>query len=99
MLLITIIKTVITLQPYRFRYVLSSLCSGTVLGKMFTVFGGLDCIGDVGTLTVLGILHKKKLCGIHNTVKVPKSTVQSKPPSTVTLHQEQYRSIRMTAHT
>jgi len=61
MLLITIIKTVITLQSYRFRYVLSSLCSGTVLGKMFTVFGGLDCI-DVGTLTVLGILHKKKNC-------------------------------------
>ena len=57
MLLITIIKTVITLQPYRVRYVLSSLCFGTALGEVFTVFGGLDCTTDIGTLTVLCIPH------------------------------------------
>ena len=50
MLLITIIKTIITLQHYRVRYVLSSLYFGTALGEVFTVFGDLDCIVDVGTL-------------------------------------------------
>ena len=57
MLLITIIKTILTLQHYHIRYVLSSLCFGTALGEVFTVFGGLDCTVDVGTLTVLCIPH------------------------------------------
>ena len=57
MLLITIIKTIITVQHYRVRYVLSSLCFGTALGEVFTVFGDLDCTVDVGTLTVLSIPH------------------------------------------
>jgi len=52
MLLITVIKTIITLQHYRIRYVLSSLCFGIALGEVFTVFGGVDCTVDVGTLTV-----------------------------------------------
>ena len=50
MLLITIFKTIITLHPYRVRCVLSSLCFGTALGEVLTVFGGLDCTFDVGTL-------------------------------------------------
>jgi len=49
MLLIRTIKTIITLQHYRVRYVLSSLCFGIALGEVFTVFGGLDCTVDVGT--------------------------------------------------
>ena len=77
MLLITIIKTIITLQHYRIRYVLSSLCFSIAHGEVFTVFGGLDCTADVETLTV------QKLCRIHNTVKVPMSAVQSRPPNTV----------------
>ena len=36
---------------------LSSLCFGSALGEVFTVFGGLDCTVDVGTLTVLCIPH------------------------------------------
>ena len=36
---------------------LSSLCFGTALGEVFTVFGRLDCTVDVGTLTVLCIPH------------------------------------------
>jgi len=52
MLLITIIKTIITLHHYHIRYVLSSICFGTALREVFTVFGNLDCTVDVGTLTV-----------------------------------------------
>ena len=52
MLLITIIKTIITLQHYCVRCVLSSLCFGIALGEVFTVFGGVDCTVDVGTLTI-----------------------------------------------
>jgi len=57
MLLITIIKTIITLQHYHVRYVLSSLCFGTALGEVFTMSGDSDCIVDVGTLTVLSNPH------------------------------------------
>jgi len=57
MLLITIIKTIITLLHYCVRYVLSSLCLDTALGEVFTVFGDLDCTVDVGTLTALSILQ------------------------------------------
>jgi len=56
-LLITIIKTIITEQCYHVGCVLSSLCFGIALGEVFTVFGGLDCTVDVGTLTVLCIPH------------------------------------------
>jgi len=28
------------------------LCFGIALGEVFTVFGGVDCTVDVGTLTV-----------------------------------------------
>jgi len=57
MLLITVTKTITTVQHYRVRYVLSSLCCGTTLGEVFTVFGGLDCTVGVRTLTVLCIPH------------------------------------------
>ena len=57
MLLLTIIKTIITLQHYRIRCVLSSLCFGTALGEVFTMFAGLGCTADFGTLTVLSIPH------------------------------------------
>ena len=43
MLLITIIKTIVTLQHYRISCVLSSFPFGTALGEVFTVFVGLGC--------------------------------------------------------
>jgi len=58
MLLITIIKTIVTLQHYRISCVLSSFPFGTALGEVFTMFGGLGCTTDVGTLTVLSIPHR-----------------------------------------
>ena len=57
MILITIIKTIVTLQHWRVRCVRSSLCFGTAPGEVFTVFGGLDYTVDVGTSTVLCIPH------------------------------------------
>jgi len=57
MLLITIIKTIVTLQHYRVRYVLSSLCFGIALDEVFTVFGGFDCTVDVGT--VFSLKHER----------------------------------------
>jgi len=57
MLLITITKTIVTEQHYRFRYVLSSLCFGIALGEVLTVSGRLDCAVDDGTSTVLCIPH------------------------------------------
>jgi len=87
----------ITLQHYHVRYVLSFLCFGTALGEVFTVFGGLDCTVDVETLTVLGIPHKKKKC-VEYLIQW-KFQRQQYNPNRQTLHQEQYRSIRMTART
>ena len=59
MLLIMIIKTFITLQHYPVRCVLSSLCFGTALGEVFTVFGGLGCTIDVGTLTQCALINDR----------------------------------------